>query len=238
MSAKYSSSMSRNYKLEMERDVMRERLVAKYKAATEQLLIDQRKLVESLKNYTPLMGLLKNKKDKQKNLSDDSDGDEKRKLATTGLNPLATSTSAAAGLALDPANPFKSMSDMAKNYNSEAASEWMKSLSMFPYAPPVFPGLSTMYRPPTFPYRGYAPRIRGRGRGRGRGARGGYDGQQSSSSSSHYNSYKYGSHDNRDYRYDHHGEEVSSYHKSSYSRGRQVVGFLFSKKKLIKNVIT
>lgn len=222
--AKHPSGSSRKQQLDMQRDNMRERLVAKYKVATEKLLSDQKQKVEDIKNNTPLMGLLKSRKTKHS--SDDSDHDnDKTKIAKqpnaqTAPNPTADG--------MNPLNPFKNMAAMnVGNYNSEAASEWMKSLSMFPYAPHMFPGLG-MYRPPTFPvsvnYRGFAPRMRARGRGRGRG-RGGYDGQ--SSSSSHYNNHKYYSnHDDRDNRYDDEdggggggvGGGDGNYHK--YSRGR------------------
>lgn len=192
--------------------MQRERLVEKYKKATENLLNEQRQKVEEIKNKTPLLGLLKVKKPKHHSAASSDEEDKKPKLLTgDGVNPLAASINPFKGL-----TPFPNLAAAAAagtpGYNSEAASEWMKTLSMFPYVPPVFPGMQAMYRaPPPFPvsanYRGTNPRpIRPRGRGRGRGGRGGYDGQ----SSSHYH-YK-------NYDDDYEGDEDGYHHKSSRSR--------------------
>lgn len=203
--------------MEMARDTARERLVEKYKSAKEKLLSDQQKLVEDIKNKTPLMGLLKSK-NKDKDSATTSAMAAKVTPSNETTVPALTNPAVAAVAA---ANPFKTIAALGANYNTEAAAEWMKSLSMFPYGniPALFPGLTSMYRPPTFPvsvnYRGFAPRARGRGgRGRGRG-RGGYDGQ---SSSSHYNKYHY-NHDDRDRRYDDEDDADGGRYKS-YSRGR------------------
>lgn len=200
------------------KDIQRERLVEKYKAATEKLVCDQRKIVQDIKSNTPLMGLLKSKAKKSTAAEASSDDDAAVSKKHKATNGVSNGPSARPSLANDPnaaMNPFKAVAAMAAgavpgtaNYNAEAASEWMKSLQMFGYGlPGVFPG--ALYRPPApFPvssnYRGYAPRPRIRGRGRGsslRGSRSGYD--------SYYNP----KHD----RYDDEGDN-GYYHKSS--RGR------------------
>ncbi|XP_017082179.1 A-kinase anchor protein 17A isoform X2 [Drosophila eugracilis] len=180
------------------KDIQRERLVEKYKAATEKLVCDQRKIVQDIKSNTPLMGLLKSKSKKSVAPTDASSDDEsaasKRHKLGNGVADTASSGDVNSAL-----NPLKA-----------AASEWMQSLSMFGYGlPGVFPG--ALYRPAApFPvssnYRGFAPRSRGRGRGRGigiRGSRSGYD--------SYYNS-----------KHDRYGEEGDNgyYHKSSRGRNR------------------
>ncbi|XP_011208323.2 A-kinase anchor protein 17A isoform X2 [Bactrocera dorsalis] len=196
---------------------LRDRLVEKYKMATEKLLTEQKKKVEEIKTKTPLMGLLKSSRPRR---SESSDVDE-TKVKDKPIIPQSTTDAASApavpNVGLNPLNPFKAVAALAAapgtlptGYPPEAANEWMKSLSMFPYVPPVFGGMSALYRPPTaFPvsmnYRGYVPRIRGRGRGsRGRG-RGGYE-------TSYYNSYK-NNYDDEQY-------DENDYRKESYSRSR------------------
>ncbi|KAI9576204.1 hypothetical protein GQX74_014264 [Glossina fuscipes] len=181
--AKYGTSTSRKYQLEQQKDTMRERLVEKYKTATEKLLMEQKRKVEDIRNKTPLMGLLKSKKTKGSSEESADESDGKRKVNSTNDAGANTSTNAAASTESQPMNPFKAVAALATGatanpYNTEAASEWMKSL-MFPYVPPMFPGMSHLYRPPAYPvsgsYRSFAPRmrmrIRGRGRGRGMGNR-------------------------------------------------------------------
>ncbi|XP_016989106.1 A-kinase anchor protein 17A isoform X2 [Drosophila rhopaloa] len=209
---------NRRAKQDEVKDIQRGRLVEKYKAATEKLVCDQRKIVQDIKSNTPLMGLLKSKSKNSTaptDASSDDDGmaSKRHKMG----NGLADSTAAKSGDGNSTLNPLKAVAAMAAGavpgagpYSAEAASEWMQSLSMFGYGlPGVFPG--ALYRPPApFPvssnYRGFAPRPRGRGRGRGigiRGSRSGYD--------SYYNS----KHD----RYDDEGDN-SYYHKSSRGRNR------------------
>ncbi|XP_043651768.1 A-kinase anchor protein 17A isoform X2 [Drosophila teissieri] len=207
---------SRRAKQDEDKDIQRGRLVEKYKAATEKLICDQRKIVQEIKSNTPLIGLLKSKSKKTTAPVDASSEDEaaasKRHKVGNGVTE-----SAAPGDVNSALNPLKAVAAMAAGavpgaggYSAEAASEWMQSLSMFGYGlPGVFPG--GLYRPPApFPvlsnYRGFAPRPRGRGRGRGigmRGSRSGYD--------SYYNS----KHD----RYDDEGDN-GYYQKSSRGRNR------------------
>ncbi|KPU80470.1 uncharacterized protein Dana_GF18655, isoform C [Drosophila ananassae] len=202
------------------KDIQRERLVEKYKAATEKLVCDQRKIVQDIKSNTPLLGLLKSKSKKSTAADASSDDDAAASKKHKATNGESNGPAARASLADDPnsaLNPFKAVAAMAAgavpgtaNYNAEAASEWMKSLQMFGYGlPGVFPG--ALYRPPApFPvssnYRGFAPRPRLRGRGRGSGLRG---------SRSGYDSYYNPKHD----RYDDEGDN-GYYHKSSRGRNR------------------
>lgn len=205
------------------KDLQRGRLVEKYKSATEKLVCDQRKIVQEIKNNTPLLGLLKSKSKKSGPIAASSEEDDtlstsnkKQKLNgnITESNVPATAAPSASAVI----NPFKAVTAAlaagavpGTAYSAEAASELMQSLSMFGYGmPPVFPG-AALYRapgPPPFPvssnYRGFAPRPRGRGRGRGmRGNRSGYDVH----SSSYYNPKHYDDDEGNGY-----------YHKSS--RGR------------------
>ncbi|XP_017008382.2 A-kinase anchor protein 17A isoform X2 [Drosophila takahashii] len=205
---------NRRAKQDEVKDIQRGRLVEKYKAATEKLVCDQRKIVQDIKSNTPLMGLLKSKSKKSSAPMDASSDDEvaasKRHKLGNGITDSATATDVNAAL-----NPLKAVAAMAAvpgagAYSAEAASEWMQSLSMFGYGlPGVFPG--ALYRPPApFPvssnYRGFAPRPRGRGRGRGIGMRGGRSG---------YDSYYNSKHD----RYDDDGDN-GYYHKPSRGRNR------------------
>ncbi|KAH8315236.1 hypothetical protein KR074_006644 [Drosophila pseudoananassae] len=201
------------------KDIQRERLVEKYKAATEKLVCDQRKIVQDIKSNTPLMGLLKSKTKKSTvdASSDDETAARKKHKSTNGESNGPAAISSFGDDHSSALNPLKAVAAIAAgavpgtaNYSAEAASEWMKSLQMFGYGlPGVFPG--ALYRPPApFPvssnYRGFAPRprIRGRGRGSGlRGSRSGYD--------SYYNS--------KNDRYDNDGDN-GYYHKSSRGRNR------------------
>ncbi|XP_052835567.1 A-kinase anchor protein 17A isoform X2 [Drosophila gunungcola] len=200
------------------KDIQRGRLVEKYKAATEKLVCDQRKIVQDIKSNTPLMGLLKSKSKNSAvpmDASSDDDGSASKRHKMG--NGTVDSKAAIPGDGHPTLNPLKAVAAMAAGavpgagpYSAEAASEWMQSLSMFGYGlPGVFPG--ALYRPPApFPvssnYRGFAPRPRGRGRGRGmgiRGSRSGYD--------SYYNS-----------KHDRYGDEGDNgyYHRSSRGRNR------------------
>ncbi|XP_033166974.1 A-kinase anchor protein 17A isoform X1 [Drosophila mauritiana] len=207
---------NRRAKQDDDKDIQRGRLVEKYKAATEKLVCDQRKIVQEIKSNTPLLGLLKSKSKKSAAPADASSEDEAASSKRHKLGNGVTE-SAAPGDVNSALNPLNAVAAMAAGavpgpgvYNAKVASEWMQSLSMFGYGlPGVFPG--ALYRPPApFPvssnYRGFAPRPRGRGRGRGigiRGSRSGYD--------SYYNS----KHD----RYDDENEN-GYYHKSSRGRNR------------------
>ncbi|XP_037948413.1 A-kinase anchor protein 17A isoform X2 [Teleopsis dalmanni] len=194
----------------------RERLIEKYKIATEKLLNDQRKKVEDIKSKTPLSGLLKMKRTKKSVSSDDEDDTAGNENNVVKTEPVTNDMTAAN---VTHMNPFKAVAALAAAssngspaYPPEMANEWMKSMSMFPYVPPVFSGLPTLYRPPSFGvsmnYRGFAPRIRGRGRGR-RGRGGNYDPYY------HYkrNNYEDDKYDENDY-----------YHKSSRNRSRSRSG--------------
>lgn len=211
--------MNRRAKQDEAKDIQRGRLVEKYKAATEKLVCDQRKIVQEIKSNTPLMGLLKNKSRKS-SVPLDASSDEEAMAATSKKHKSGNGVTGAVGplagdLNGDTLNPLKAVAAIAAGavpggagaYSAEAATEWMQSLSMFGYGMPgVFPG--ALYRPPPpFPvssnYRGFAPRPRGRGRGRGSGIRG---------SRNRFDSY-YAYND----RYDDE-EENGYYHKSS--RGR------------------
>ncbi|XP_037728980.1 A-kinase anchor protein 17A isoform X1 [Drosophila subpulchrella] len=207
---------NRRAKQDEVKDIQRGRLVAKYKAATEKLVCDQRKIVQDIKSNTPLLGLLKSKSKKSAAPMDASSDDEVAASKRHKLGNGVADSAAAAG-ANSALNPLKAVAAMAAGavpgaapYSAEAASEWMQSLSMFGYGlPGVFPG--ALYRPPApFPvssnYRGFAPRPRGRGRGRGIGIRGGRSG---------YDSYYNSKHD----RYDDEGDN-GYYHKSSRGRNR------------------
>lgn len=214
---KYSKLGIETHKMDL-----RDRLVEKYKMATEKLLTEQKKKVEEIKTKTPLMGLLKSSRHRRSESSDVDETKVKDKpIIAQNTTTDAASVSVVPNVGLNPLNPFKAVAALAAaggaasgtlppGYPPEAASEWMKSLSMFPYVPPVFGGMSALYRPPTaFPvsmnYRGYVPRIRGRGRGsRGRG-RGGYE-------TSYYNNYK-NNYDDEQY-------DENDYRKESYSRSR------------------
>ncbi|KAH8288935.1 hypothetical protein KR054_012442 [Drosophila jambulina] len=176
----------RRAKQDEAKDIQRGRLVEKYKAATEKLVCDQRKIVQDIKSNTPLMGLLKCKSKKSSAPLDASSDDDavaastKRHKTSNGVTDTKQSDDTKA----DTLNPLKAVAAIAAGavpggpgaYSAEVASEWMQSLSMFGYGMPgVFPG--ALYRPTApFPvssnYRGFAPRIRGRGRGRGSGSRG------------------------------------------------------------------
>ncbi|XP_022217853.2 A-kinase anchor protein 17A [Drosophila obscura] len=229
------------------KDIQRGRLVEKYKAATEKLVCEQRKIVQEIKSNTPLMGLLKSKS-KKNSAADCSSDDENARAASKRLkaNGLATaaapgavdSLSNAASAALNPFKPATAMSVGAvpgqAAYNAEAASEWMQSLSMFGYGlPGVFPG--ALYRPAApFPvssnYRGFAPRPRGRGRGRGAGFRGGRSGYEGSSSYYNPKHDRYGDEDNdngyhhKSSRGRHRSRSASSYSRSrSRSHGRRII---------------
>ncbi|EDW54999.1 GM10601 [Drosophila sechellia] len=207
---------NRRAKQDDDKDIQRGLLVEKYKAATEKLVCDQRKIVQEIKSNTPLLGLLKSKSKKSAAPADASSDDEAAGSKRHKLGNGVTE-SAAPGDVNSALNPLNAVAAMAAGavpgpggYNAKVASEWMQSLSMFGYGlPGVFPG--ALYRPPApFPvssnYRGFAPRPRGRGRGRGigiRGSRSGYD--------SYYNS----KHD----RYDDENEN-GYYHKSSRGRNR------------------
>ncbi|KAL9872867.1 A-kinase anchor protein 17A isoform 1-T1 [Glossina fuscipes fuscipes] len=225
--AKYGTSTSRKYQLEQQKDTMRERLVEKYKTATEKLLMEQKRKVEDIRNKTPLMGLLKSKKTKGSSEESADESDGKRKVNSTNDAGANTSTNAAASTESQPMNPFKAVAALATGatanpYNTEAASEWMKSL-MFPYVPPMFPGMSHLYRPPAYPvsgsYRSFAPRMRMRIRGRGRGRGMGYDNHYPSN---HYYNKHYNHGDNERYNDDEDGGGGGSsyYHYKSYARGR------------------
>ncbi|XP_020813119.1 A-kinase anchor protein 17A isoform X1 [Drosophila serrata] len=177
---------SRRAKQDEAKDIQRGRLVEKYKAATEKLVCDQRKIVQDIKSNTPLMGLLKSKSKKSSaplDASSDEDSvatSSKRHKTSNGVEGTKQSEDAKA----NTLNPLKAVAAIAAGavpggpgaYSADAANEWMQSLSMFGYGMPgVFPG--ALYRPQApFPvpsiYRGFAPRIRGRGRGRGSGIRG------------------------------------------------------------------
>ncbi|XP_030245667.1 A-kinase anchor protein 17A [Drosophila navojoa] len=216
-----------------EKDLQRGRLVEKYKCATEKLVCDQRKIVQEIKTNTPLMGLLKSKSKKIGTVaasSEEEDSATTIKKQKLNGNFIGANANAGADAALSNSNavlnPFKAVTaalaagvvpgpSAAAAYNgaAEAASEWMKSLSMFGLGmPPVFPG-TALYRAPgpspfamSSNYRGFASR--GRGRGRGRGMRG-------SHSFSYYNPKQY---DNDRYEDDDGGDGY--YHKVSRGRNR------------------
>ncbi|BFF91601.1 A-kinase anchor protein 17A [Drosophila madeirensis] len=227
------------------KDIQRGRLVEKYKAATEKLVSEQRKIVQEIKTNTPLMGLLKSKA-KKNSAADCSSDDENARAASkrqkaNGLVTAAAAPGASDSLANAALNPFKPAAGMPVGavpvqaaYNAEAASEWMQSLSMFGYGlPGVFPG--ALYRPAApFPvssnYRGFAPRPRIRGRGRGAGFRGGRSGYEGSSSYYNPKHDRYGDDDNdnsyhhKSSRGRHRSRSASSYSRSrSRSHGRRII---------------
>ncbi|XP_070142521.1 A-kinase anchor protein 17A isoform X3 [Drosophila kikkawai] len=228
---------NRRAKQDDAKDIQRGRLVEKYKAATEKLVCDQRKIVQDIKSNTPLMGLLKSKSKKSSApldaSSDEDAASTKRHKASNGV----TGSKRSEDPKTETLNPLKAVAAIAAGavpggagaYSAEAASEWMQSLSMFGYGMPgVFPG--ALYRPPApFPvssnYRGFAPRMRGRGRGRGTGIRG------SRKRFDSYYSYNDRYTDEEDNGYHHkstrgrnRSRSNSSYSRSrSRSRGRRIV---------------
>lgn len=160
---------------------LRDKLVDKYKSATEKLLMKQKEKLEEIKSKTPLIRLLhKNRPETRvSDLSNESDLNDDEELTNRNLNAMSPDTEANKELSSvnENMNPFK--------------------MSMFPYVPQVFSNM-LMFRhnfvPQVFPgmpmfrpnynqmnYRGYAPRSRGRGRGDYDGYSNKYPGQYNKS---------------------------------------------------------
>ncbi|XP_055923978.1 A-kinase anchor protein 17A isoform X2 [Eupeodes corollae] len=200
---------------------LRQRLVDKYKSATEKLLDEQKRKVESEKIQTGLLGLLKSRKS-DKGEGGSANGNAKENGKKRRKSQRASSNSSSSSSEDEPKkkhevnsrgdqvfNPFKDV------YTPEAAAELMK-MSMLSYG--VFPGMP-VYRPfaPTHAMRGYIPR--GRGGGMRGPRRGGFNYHGSSSGypyKNYYNDYRNDAGMSHDYS-DRHGGYNNS---RSYSRSR------------------
>jgi len=222
-------------------NILRERLVGKYKAATEQLVAEQQDKVKEMKSKTAISGLLKTIIKPGASSSDDDDDEEgstKHSRSQSSMNNGAGSSKSNTkgvpgqeNLPLNAMNPFKNFGGFAgvlppTSNGSEGnpySNEWMKSLPMFPFH--VFPGVPPMYRPQagfqvSANYRGIAPRRMFRVRGRGRGRGGAYFDKNSGHYYNNYKGNKYGEGGD-----DYSGGESgnTSYYKSVHSSRSRLV---------------